>query len=420
MLSGCASGSWDPDSWFGNKKPNVDHNANYAHPGYGTGTLSPPDAAPVPPVQATVVVAPQSTGNAAAPMPAPGAAPAAAQPVKAKVAILLPLTGKNAALGQAMLNASQQAVFDSASNNFELMPRDTGEGEAAAATAARDAIGSGAQLLIGPLFGTSVPPVKSVAESANVDMLTLSTDTLLADKDVFVMGLTPGTQVERIVAYASAHGLHHYAALVPDTAYGTLVGQIFQRAVVRNRGVMVEMDTYNSAKHNSEAYAQQLAQHRNEIDALFLPIGGAELNLIVSQLAMKGIDSKKIRLLGTGLWDVSDVGQNPFMVSGWFAAPDPALRRNFIAAYKDTYGQEPPRLTTLAYDATALAATLAKRGAKFDTASLTNPNGFAGVDGIFRLTPQGFVERGLAINEITTDGARMIEPSPTTFAAGAN
>jgi ABC-type branched-subunit amino acid transport system substrate-binding protein len=85
--------------------------------------------------------------------------------------------------------------------------------------------------------------------------------------------------------------------------------------------------------------------------------------------------------------------------------------------YKSTYNEEPPRLTTLAYDATALAAALAKRGARFDQAALTNPNGFAGLDGIFRLKPNGEVERGLAILEITSLGSDVIDSAPPSFAA---
>jgi hypothetical protein len=71
---------------------------------------------------------------------------------------------------------------------------------------------------------------------------------------------------------------------------------------------------------------------------------------------------------------------------------------------------------TLAYDATALAALLAKGGSNFSRAALTNPNGFAGVDGIFRLREDGTVQRGLAIDQVTPEGGRLLDPAPATFA----
>jgi ABC-type branched-subunit amino acid transport system substrate-binding protein len=153
---------------------------------------------------------------------------------------------------------------------------------------------------------------------------------------------------------------------------------------------------------------------------LFLPEGGADLAIIGKQLSGAGFDPQKIRMLGTGLWDDLDTAQQaPLVVGGWYAAPDAIGRQNFVAAYKATYNEDPPRLATLAYDATALAAVLAKRGARFDTAALTNPNGFAGLDGIFRLKPTGEVERGLAVLEVTPTGPRDVDSAPPCFAAAA-
>ena len=46
---------------------------------------------------------------------------------------------------------------------------------------------------------------------------------------------------------------------------------------------------------------------------------------------------------------------------------------------------------------------------------LENPNGFAGIDGIFRFLPDGSCERGLAVMQVQTDGLEVISPAPTTF-----
>lgn len=340
--------------------------------------------------------------------------PVSVAPGKIKAAILLPLSGKNAALGQAMLNAAQQAVFDSAGNNFELQPRDTATG-GGAEEAARMAVAGGAQIIIGPLFATDVPIVKVIAQREGLQMLPLSTDTSLAERGVYVMGLAPGAQVERIVAFAAAHGLYHFAALVPATPYGSLVGQTFRSAVAQNGGQIVDVETFNTAAEAQDR-TKTLAAQRDHIDALFLPEAGAELKTIADQLTALNFDTAHTHLLGTGLWDVPNLAhQSPILAGGWYAAPDPAARRNFIASYKAAYNEEPPRLATLAYDATALAAVIAKHGARYDETALTNPNGFAGLDGIFRLLPSGVVERALAVDEITPDGARVIDPAPTSF-----
>ena len=48
------------------------------------------------------------------------------QPGEARVALLLPLTGAQSGLGQALLNAAQMALFDVGGPNLELTVHDTG------------------------------------------------------------------------------------------------------------------------------------------------------------------------------------------------------------------------------------------------------------------------------------------------------
>ena len=398
LLSGCA----EMPSWLGGSVAQQTTKSQTAK----NDVAPAPEASPVPAVQSEAV----------APLVMPPLQPPSNTLGKIKVGVLLPMTGQNAGLGHAMLNAAQQAVYDAAAQNFELMPRDTGSNEMTAAAAAHDAISNGATLLIGPLFAGQVPAVFKVASSAKVPMLTLSTDTSLASPGLYVMGFTPATQAERVAKFAISRGLKRFAALVPGNSYGTLVAQAFQLEVARGGGTVVAVNTYDPTKHDSDVHVRDLADKIGVIDALFLPEGGSDLALITKQLAAAGVDSQKIRMLGTGLWDVYDTGHvAPFVVGGWYAAPDPTVRQSFVSAYKSFYSEEPPRLTTLAYDATALAAALAKRGAPYDQSSLTNQNGFAGLDGIFRLKFNGEVERGLAILQVSADGSDVIDSAPPSF-----
>ncbi len=333
-----------------------------------------------------------------------------ARPSSVRVAFLAPLTGKNAALGQAMVNAAQLAVFDIGGDGFELMPRDTGGTPEGAARAAHEARGSGASLFIGPLFAAEVVAVKPEIETSGLNALTLSTDVSLAQPGLFVMGFAPAPQVERVVAFAASRGIKKFAALIPSGPYGELVGKAFEEAVRVNGGEIL----FKGGPDDVAALAKQ----KEAIEALFLPLGGEALRKTVGRLAQAGIEKGKTRLLGTGLWDEPDLAQGqPLLVGGWFAAADPALRERFVKTYQDSFGKEPPRLATLAYDATALAAVLARSGKEMERANLTNPAGFAGLDGVFRLLGSGQIERGLAVNEVTETGSKVVNPSPANFMA---
>lgn len=327
---------------------------------------------------------------------------------KTQVAILLPLSGKQAALGQAMLNAAQLAVFDMGSGAFELMPRDTGGAPAQAATAAHEAIAGGARLLIGPLFAADVAAVKPVVQTSSVNMLALSTDVSLAEPGAYVMGFAPAAQVDRVVSFAAGQGAQRYGALIPATPYGKLVRHAFEEAVRRVGGTMVTIETPDKAT--------ALLAQKDHFDTLFLPLSAGELRQIAPTFRAAGITGASKRLLGTGLWDEPSFGQGfDFLVGGFYAASDPAARAAFIENYQKAYGKEPPRLATLAYDATALAAVLAAQGASFDRTMLSNPNGFAGVDGIFRLAPSGQAERGLAVLVLDQKDNQVVDPAPTRF-----
>src|SRR5205814_2318314 len=77
-----------------------------------------------------------------------------------------------------------------------------------------------------------------------------------------------------------------------------------------------------------------------------------------------------------------------------YAAPDPAARSGFDAQYTAANGSPAPGLADFAYDAGAIARVLAQ-GRDFSAASLCRPEGYAGVDGVLALLPDGTVRRGL-------------------------
>lgn len=331
---------------------------------------------------------------------APAVTPLEAKPADTvRVAILLPLSGNHAAMGQSMLQAAQLAVFDMGYDNFELMPQDTGGTASGASAAAASALQNGAQLILGPLFADEVRAVKSATAGRNVNVIAFSTDWTLAGGNTYIMGFLPFGQVERIVDYAAAKGVKRAAVASGTDEYGSTVSSNFESEAA-DRGI-----TITRALSDPNGY-----------DAVFVPAGGKELSAILQR-----VTNTSAQKLGTGLWDDTRVAALPNMNGAWFAAPSPSARASFEQRYQSTYGTQPLRLATLAYDATALAQALAKsgmstgRGPAYNAASLTSTNGFAGVDGIIRFNKQNLVERGMAVLAIQNGRIVEIDPAPTTF-----
>lgn len=373
----------------------------------GCTSTRPPRSPPVAETRPPAATAPATV------LPTP-AAPEAAAGGRLRVALLVPLSGPAASLGQAMLDAAQMALFDIADDRLELLVRDSGGTAATAGNAARSAVADGAKLILGPLLAAEVEAVKPIAASANIGVVAFSTAMQLAGNGTWLLGFDPRQEIQRVVLYAHQHGRNRFAALAPSSPYGDIAVATLRDAVVIAGASVVRISRYDPQAINLAPAVQAFATAGSDFDALLIAEGGAKLKALAPQLPFEGIDPDQVKFLGTGLWAEPGLGTEPALQGAWFAAPDPAPRADFEKRFKDLYQRPPPLLATLGYDATALAAVLA-RNRDFSAASLTNPSGFAGLNGIFRLLPDGIVERGLAVLEVHRTGVTVVDPAPQTF-----
>jgi ABC-type branched-subunit amino acid transport system substrate-binding protein len=298
--------------------------------------------------------------------------------------------------------------------------KDDGGTAEAARQGAQQALDEGAEIILGPLFAQSVSIVGQVARARNIPIIAFSTDTNVASRGVYLLSFLPESDVRRIVQYAASTGKRSYAALIPDNPYGTVVEAAFKQDVARHGGQIVALERYGHDKAAMAGPVKNVAQAAARADAIFIPDGGDAVPDVVQALAANGVNTKKIQLLGTGLWDDPRILAMPALDGGWYAAPDPAGFRAFAARYRARYKQDPVRTATLAYDAVALIAALVKTQApaqRFSVEVLTNPSGFSGIDGLFRFRPDGTNERGLAVMRVTPSGAQVISPAPKSFGA---
>lgn len=346
-----------------------------------------------------------------------GNIPAGQTPVR--IGILLPFSNGSAAtraLAESLLKSAELALFDSHNHNLVLLPADEGSGGSDAVAGARSLLAEGAEVIVGPLFFQSVTAIAPITRDHAVPVVSFSTDRGVAGDNVFLLSFQPENEVARIVRYAAGQGHTAFAALAPTTAYGTHVARVFANTVRAAGGRVVAEERFTPAAGAVSASAIKVAQARP--DALLIAQGGTLLREIASSLAANGAGSKQVQYLGTGLWDDPATTHESALVGGWFAAPDPDLARSFGAKYRDAFGSTPPALASLGYDAVSLIGALASGPAyhRFTREALSDPNGFSGVDGVFRFDVDGSCEMGLAVLRIDPDGnVAVISPAPRTF-----
>jgi ABC-type branched-subunit amino acid transport system substrate-binding protein len=340
-----------------------------------------------------------------------------------KVGLILPLSaGGNAGLAaQSMKNAAEMALAEFKNPDIQLLLKDSAGTAQGAQLAAQQAVGEGAELILGPLFAPSVAAAGQVARSRGIPVIAFSTDTSVAARGVYLLSFLPESDVDRVIGYAAEHRRRSIAVLIPQNAYGTVVEAALQQAAPRYSARIVALERYPGDHSNLQSAVQGISQAAREADALFLPDSGDAVVAIVNALSAAGVDLKRLQLLGTGIWDGdSQISGTPALQGAWYSAPDAAGFRRFAARYRKRYGQDPVRTASLAYDGVALIAALVKtQGAqRFSEAVLTNNSGFAGIDGVFRFRPDGTSQRGLAVMRVTADGGQVISPPSRTFAPG--
>jgi ABC-type branched-subunit amino acid transport system substrate-binding protein len=342
--------------------------------------------------------------------------PAGHTPVR--IGVLLPFTNGSAAtraLANSMLKAAQLALFDAKNPDMMLITADEGGTADTAANGARSLLAQGAEVIIGPLFSASAAAVAPIAHDRQVPVISFSTDRKVAGNGLYLLSYQPSNEVARVVSYAVAQGHKTFAALVPSTTYGERVGKDFEQDVTADGAKAGPVKHFSPTAESIDMLATEAAGEKP--DAVLIAAGGDTLKGAAPGLAADGIDNAQIKMLGTGLWYDPTLNSVPALQGAWFAAPQPGSDAAFNEKYKDAFGVLPTPLSTLAYDAVSLVALLAPGTPyhRFTDAALTDPNGFSGISGIFRFSPDGTSERGLAILAIGADGFTTIDPAPATF-----
>src|SRR5947207_9599704 len=335
-----------------------------------------------------------------------------------KVGLILPLSaaGNAGVAAQSMKNAAEMALAEFQNPNIQLLIKDDGGSPQGAQQVTQQALGEGAEIILGPLFAASVPATAQLTRARGVSVIAFSTDSSVAGRGVALLSFRPESDVNRIIEYAASTGKRSFAALLPENAYGNVVEAAFKQAVGRRGGRIVAFEKYGADR---AAAARNVAQALGQADALFIADDGESVVAVADAVTAAGANLTNIQLLGTGLWDNPRVYASPALQGGLYAAPDPAGFRSFSARYRAKFGSDPVRTATLAYDAVALVAALARTqgSQRFSPEVLTNPSGFAGIDGLFRFRADGTNERGLAVMKVTTGGGVPVAGSPKSFGA---
>ncbi|MBA2936058.1 penicillin-binding protein activator [Sphingomonas sp. CGMCC 1.13654] len=329
-----------------------------------------------------------------------------------RVAVLVPLSGPEAGIGQSIANAANMALIDSGGQGVRLTMYDTATG---AAMAAQKALSEGNKLILGPLLSDDVRAIAPIAAAQHVPVVAFSNDVSVAGSGIYLLGFTPTESVDRIVSYAKERGLGRLAALVPNGVYGRRASNAMLRAAENTGATVVSMQSFDRSPASLTTAIKRLGDPKG-YDALLIADNG-RIALAAAPLVRKSGSAAK--LLGTELWNTEpQLAASKVMSGAWFAAVSDGLYSQFAGKYRARFGKGPYRLSSLGYDSVLLAVRISadwRPGTDFPLDRLADKGGFSGVDGAFRFDRDGIAERVLEVKQIGMGGVTVVSPAPQGF-----
>jgi ABC-type branched-subunit amino acid transport system substrate-binding protein len=362
-------------------------------------------------------VIPKGDVETAPPPPVPAPEPSAtALPTDSgrhRIALLVPMSGETAAVGQAIANATTMALLDTNADNLRITTYNTSTG---LASAAQQAIADGNKLILGPLMADAVPVVQSAARAAGVPVITFASDNSVASADVFVMGHTPDQSIRRSVQFARARGANRFAVLLPEGDYGARTASALEKALKDFGGTLVRREGYARGNTSIVSAAARL-RAAGGYDTVVIA-DSPRLGLEAADELQRGVNPRT-QLIGTELWSGEPVIARAALMEGaLFAAVSDTRYKRFAESYETRFGSKPYRIATLGYDAVLLTLRVARQwkvGNPFPKGELYDRGGFLGVDGPFRFNRSGIADRALEVREVRGGEVVSVDPAPTGF-----
>lgn len=354
---------------------------------------------------------------------------------KIPVALFLPFSGKNKDLGFSLFNSATISLFYNDPNGIiDLVLFDSKDNPKDCEKAFKEIVDKKIKIVIGPIFSNSVEAIEKLARQHNITVISLSNNQNLLNKTdkeggVFISGILPEAQIEKIVNYSISQGKINFAIIAPSNQYGKTITELFKRFVRAKQANFITSEFYDNGFKdldrvvertiNAFVLPENLRNNKNDKNivindydriypqVILIPESGKIASKIIASIKKQNTQERPYQILGTSQWDDKSVYDSN-LIDTWFPAPENEKFSNLENFYYKKFDKFPPRIASITYDMVAVIAEIAnqKQGQTpsfkdFVEFKNGNKNGYEGVDGIFRFLPNGLVQRNLSVLKIS-------------------
>lgn len=331
-----------------------------------------------------------------------------------KVAMLLPLSGKASTFGSGMQNAAMMALEDTQNNKLQVRFYDTKSSAQGAVAALETAINNNAELILGPLMFEEVSAVSSMAQNRHLPLISFSTSPQVLGGGVYTLGLLSDEQIRRIISYAAHQGRQKIALVVPDTDAGLNIAKSVYYAANENGMILTKIGFFEPSTLEFSSLVQQMSTTK-DFDTILIAETGNRLKAIAGTFGYYDVSYPGVLFIGTSVWENTNLTKETTLYNGVYPVISRVHQDYFNKKYKDLFGENPNPLYAYAYDGVALSSALSTKKGGNLYSTIEDPDGYIGINGVFRLFADGTNEHALDVVEISSGALKVVDSAPKSF-----
>ena len=329
--------------------------------------------------------------------------------VKIKIALLLPLTGKNKIIGQEILKGIELSMFNSPTEGLEVIVFDTQKNYLKTLQQIKK---MKVNLILGPVFSSELSKAKKTINFQSTPILSFSNNSRLKDKNIWILGEFPDEEAKHIIRFGITTGIKNVAILGTDNQFGRILSDaaeeelsqiggalnitLFDSDIINNRNKLREKIKIFSGWTRNNNNKSKLPKAK--YDAIFLAGNENFILKVMPLLAYYDFGSDRTMILGTSQMNRTKIVNEPSLGGAFFSSNQEQLKEIFVTKWRDVWGGNPSRMAGLGFDVIKASSNYIDKETFLEY--FTNKEGHDWVTGKAWFTNDGGNRRNLKVNRI--------------------
>jgi len=332
---------------------------------------------------------------------------------KIKIGLLVPLSGKNAKIGQSIIQATRLAINKINNPSIEIIPKDTASNPNTTLKNAMELSNSGIKIIIGPVFNDSL---KYLGDLKNVTFLSFTNKIINNPKNVISAGINATSQLKTIQKFIELNEIKKTIFLTPSTNYKKEI----EKGISNSRLKIYKNYTYSSEptsltkqiekitnyqkrkqnledeivkleksdQNNKELLIEKLKKKDTlggvKFDSLIIADFDESLKSVTTSLLYTDVSPKNKYFITLNQWFDQSLLNETSSQPLYFPSVNKKNYEDFTSEYYKNYNQYPNQLSFLSFDLVGLVYYLIlENNSIADEKMFTKKTLFKGKVGIF-------------------------------------